>query len=216
MLEKMDDFFTARVDGYDEHMKSNIEGASKFYNFTAALLPMEKDKSILDLGCGTGLELEELFQMNPYAKVTGIDLTEAMLEMLKAKFPDKDITTVCGSYFEVPFGEEVFDAAVSVESLHHFTKEQKLPLYKKLNKALKPGGYFILTDYFAESEEEEVFYGQELLRIRKEQELPDGVFYHYDTPLTVEHEKEALLEAGFTRVEVLNNWESTSTLRAIK
>ena len=216
MLEKMDDFFTARVDGYDEHMKSNIEGASKFYNFTAALLPMEKDKSILDLGCGTGLELEELFQMNPYAKVTGIDLTEAMLETLKAKFPDKDITTVCGSYFEVPFGEEVFDAAVSVESLHHFTKEQKIPLYKKLNKALKPGGYFILTDYFAESEEEEVFYGQELLRIRKEQELPDGVFYHYDTPLTVEHEKEALLEAGFTRVEVLNNWESTSTLMAIK
>ena len=216
MLEKMDDFFTARVDGYDEHMKSNIEGASKFYNFTASLLPMEKDKSILDLGCGTGLELEELFQMNPYAKVTGIDLTEAMLETLKAKFPDKDITTVCGSYFEVPFGEEVFDAAVSVESLHHFTKEQKLPLYKKLNKALKPGGYFILTDYFAESEEEEIFYGQELLRIRKEQELPDGVFYHYDTPLTVEHEKEALLEAGFARVEVLNNWESTSTLRAIK
>ena len=216
MLEKMDDFFVSRVDGYDEHMKSNIEGASKFYNFTASLLPMEKDKRILDLGCGTGLELEELFQMNPYAKVTGIDLTEAMLETLKAKFPDKDITTVCGSYFEVPFGEEVFDAAVSVESLHHFTKEQKLPLYKKLNKALKPGGYFILTDYFAESEEEEVFYGQELLRIRKEQELPDGVFYHYDTPLTVEHEKEALLEAGFTRVEVLNNWESTSTLRAIK
>ena len=216
MLEKMDDFFTARVDGYDEHMKSNIEGASKFYNLTASLLPMEKDKNILDLGCGTGLELEELFQMNPYAKVTGIDLTEAMLETLKAKFPDKDITTVCGSYFDVPFGEEVFDAAVSVESLHHFTKEQKLPLYKKLNKALRPGGYFILTDYFAESEEEEIFYGQELLRIRKEQELPDGVFYHYDTPLTVEHEKEALLEAGFTRVEVLNNWESTSTLRAIK
>ena len=216
MLEKMDDFFTARVDGYDEHMKSNIEGASKFYNFTAALLPMEKDKSILDLGCGTGLELEELFQMNPYAKVTGIDLTEAMLETLKAKFPDKDITTICGSYFDVNFGEEVFDAVVSVESLHHFTKEQKIPLYKKLNKALKPGGYFILTDYFAESEEEEVFYGQELLRIRKEQELPDGVFYHYDTPLTVEHEKEALLEAGFARVELLNNWESTSTLRAIK
>ena len=216
MLEKMDDFFTARVDGYDEHMKSNIEGASKFYNFTASLLPMEKDKSILDLGCGTGLELEELFQMNPYAKVTGIDMTEAMLETLKEKFPNKDITTVCGSYFDVPFGEEVFDAAVSVESLHHFTKEQKLPLYKKLNKALKPGGYFILTDYFAESEEEEIFYGQELIRIRKEQELPDGVFYHYDTPLTVEHEKEALLEAGFARVEVLNNWESTSTLRAIK
>ena len=37
-----------------------------------------------------------------------------------------------------------FDAAVSVESLHHFTKEEKIPLYDKLRKALKPGGYFIL------------------------------------------------------------------------
>lgn len=31
MLEKMDDFFTARVNGYDEHMKNNIEGADSFY-----------------------------------------------------------------------------------------------------------------------------------------------------------------------------------------
>ena len=30
-LEKMDDFFAARVGGYDEHMRTNIEGASRFY-----------------------------------------------------------------------------------------------------------------------------------------------------------------------------------------
>ena len=112
MLEKMDDFFTARVDGYDEHMKSNIEGASSFYKYTAALLPKDKMVSVLDLGCGTGLELEEYFSFNPYAKVTGIDLTEAMLEALKLKFPDKDITTICGSYFDVPFGKELFDVYI--------------------------------------------------------------------------------------------------------
>ena len=122
MLEKMDDFFTVRVDGYDEHMKRNIEGASSFYKFTASLLPTENKANVLDLGCGTGLELEEYFSVNPKARVTGIDLTEAMLESLKAKFSDKEITTVCGSYFDVPFGIEVYDAAVSVESLHHFSK----------------------------------------------------------------------------------------------
>ena len=216
MLEKMDDFFTARVDGYDEHMKSNIEGASSFYKYTASLLPKEKMANVLDLGCGTGLELEELFSINPSAEVTGIDLTEAMLTSLKAKFPEKDITTICGSYFEVPFGEEVFDAAVSVESLHHFTKEEKVPLYAKLRKSLKAGGYFILTDYFADMDEQEDSFRQELLRIRKEQNLTDDEFYHYDTPLTVEHEKEALLAAGFTKVEELNSWEVTHTLRAIK
>ena len=69
---------------------------------------------ILDLGCGTGLELEELFAVNPGAKVTGIDLSEAMLNALKAKFPEKDLTLVCASYFDVPFGENAYDAAVSV------------------------------------------------------------------------------------------------------
>ncbi len=216
MLEKMDDFFTARVDGYDEHMKSNIEGASSFYKFTASLLPKEDTANVLDLGCGTGLELEEYFSVNPNAKVTGIDLTEAMLESLKTKFPGKDITTVCGSYFDVPFGEEVFDAAVSVESLHHFSKEEKVPLYAKLRKSLKTGGYFILTDYFADLDEQEDFFRRELLRIRKEQGLADGVFYHYDTPLTVEHEKEALLTAGFTQVDEVGSWEVTHTLKAVK
>lgn len=216
MLEKMDDFFTARVNGYDEHMKSNIEGADSFYKYTASLLPKEKNANVLDLGCGTGLELEEFFSINLSAKVIGIDLTKAMLDSLKTKFPDKDITIICGSYFEVPFGVDIFDAAVSVESLHHFTKEEKIPLYTKLRKSLKPDGYFILTDYFADLDEQEVCFRQELLRIRQEQNLPDDVFYHYDTPLTVKHEKEALLAAGFMQVEELCSWEATHTLRAIK
>ena len=31
MLERMDDFFTARVDGYDEHMRLYVEEDSEFY-----------------------------------------------------------------------------------------------------------------------------------------------------------------------------------------
>ena len=58
MLEKMSDFFENRISGYDEHMLKNIDSANEFYPFTAELLPKEKDCYILDLGCGTGLELE--------------------------------------------------------------------------------------------------------------------------------------------------------------
>ena len=216
MLEKMDDFFTARIDGYDRHMRDTIEGADTFYKFTASLLPKEENSSVLDLGCGTGLELEAYFEVNPNAKITGIDLTEAMLDSLKAKFPDKDLTLIHGSYFTEPFGEEIFDAAVSVESLHHFTKEEKIPLYTKLKNAIKPCGYFILTDYFAELPEQEAFFQQELIRLRKEQNLPKDVLFHYDTPLTVEHEKEALLKGGFSAVEVMGHWGSTYSLKATK
>ena len=39
MLEKMSDFFEARLDGYDEHMMTAIESADEFYPFTARQLP---------------------------------------------------------------------------------------------------------------------------------------------------------------------------------
>lgn len=216
MLEKMADFFDHRLDGYDAHQLTCIESAVEFYPFTASCLPKEDGSCILDLGCGTGLELEAYFMRNPSAKVTGIDLAPGMLSALQSKFPDQELTLVLGSYFDVPFGEKAFDAAVSVESLHHFTKEEKVPLYTRLRKAIKDGGYFMLTDYFSLSEEEERRHREELLHLKKAQGIRDDAFYHYDTPLTVQHETEALLAAGFSSVEVLKDWGATVTLRANK
>ena len=216
MLEKMSDFFEARLDGYDEHMMTAIESADEFYPFTAKQLPTFPDSHVLDLGCGTGLELAEYYKLCPSAKVTGIDLSQGMLAELKRKFADKDIALICGSYFDVPLGENVFDAAVSVESLHHFTKAEKVPLYTKLHAALKENSYFILTDYFALSDDEERMHRQTLNALKVEQGIADDEFYHYDTPLTVQHETEALIEAGFASVEVLNNWGATYTIKAVK
>ena len=213
-LERMDDFFAARVDGYDEHMRTTIEGASGFYAYTASLLPAEKGARVLDLGCGTGLELEEYFRFNPRAEVTGIDLSEAMLKALKEKLPDRTVHLVLGSYFDVPFGEGVYDAAVSVESLHHFPAEQKEALYRKLHAALSDSGRFVLTDYFAESEELEKEYFQNLKLLKGEQGLPENEFFHYDTPLTVDHEMQVLRQAGFSDVQVLKEWGTTFILLA--
>ena len=216
MLEKMGDFFDARIEGYEAHQLNTIDDAAEFYPFTARCLPQMPAARVLDLGCGTGLELGYYFALVPTARVTGIDLAPGMLNALRRKFPNKALTLVLGSYFDVPFEEDAFDAAVSVESLHHFTKEEKLPLYTKLRNALKTGGYFILTDYFAADEAEERSCRAELLRLKREQDLSDDAFYHYDTPLTVDHEREALLRAGFAHVTVLKNWGHTYTLKASK
>lgn len=214
-LEKMDDFFAARLNGYDEHMRTNIERGSGFYAYTASLLPRDAGSEVLDLGCGTGLELEEYFSLNPEAKATGIDLSEAMLDTMKSKFPQKDLTLICASYFDTPLETGRYDAAVSVESLHHFPAEMKAALYGKLHAALKFGGVFVLTDYFAESAELETEYFRNLAELKKEQGLPDNVFYHYDTPLLVEHEMEILREAGFRNVRIMKQWgESTFTVLA--
>lgn len=216
MLEKMGSFFDQRLEDYDEHQLNCIESARVFYPFTAQCLPMEENVRVLDLGCGTGIELESYFKLNPSANITGIDLAPGMLNRLKEKLANVPIQLILGSYFTVPFGENVYDAAVSVESLHYFTKEEKIPLYRKLNLALKEQGYFILTDYFALSDEEEHARRAELLRLKKLEGIADGEFYHYDTPLTVQHETEALASAGFASIEVLAHWGQTYTIKATK
>lgn len=216
MLEKMSDFFNSRLDGYEDHQLHAIEQAETFYPMTARYLPADPHARVLDLGCGTGLELGYYFALNPTAAVTGIDLAGDMLNALRQKFPDKALTLVQGSYFTVPLGESCFDAAISVESLHHFTQAEKISLYQNVYRALTPDGFLILTDYFARSDEQEAFFRRELLRLKEEEGIRDGEFYHYDTPLTVAHEVEALQKAGFAYVEELGHWGNTHLLRAGK
>lgn len=214
MLEKMEDFFAARLTGYDAHMMEGIIGAKEFYPYTASLLPKKSGAQVLDLGCGTGLELEKYYFLNDSAIITGIDLSAEMLKALRRKFPGKELTLINDSYFDVSLGKGRFDAAVSVESLHHFPASQKLGLYRKLHSALTETGYFILTDYFAESDELEQENFNRLEAMKRSQGLPDGEFYHYDTPLTVAHEISVLQEAGFSTVSILKNWGATYTLQA--
>ena len=214
-LEKMAEFFDNRLEDYDNHQLTCIESADEFFSFTARLLP-KNECHVLDLGCGTGLELEYYFKLNPNAKITGIDLAPRMLNALKNKFPNKDIKLILGSYFDVPFERNFYDAVVSVESLHHYVKEEKVRLYKKIYDSLKEGKSFILTDYFSLSNEEEFMHRNNLEILKIELCINDNEFYHYDTPLTVEHEIEVLKEAGFNKVEVLNSWGQTYTIRSTK
>ncbi len=216
MLEEMGAFFARRLEGYEEHQLTTIDGAEEFYPMTARLLPVAPGTRLLDLGCGTGLELRGYFDRCPTARVTGIDLSGEMLEALRRSFPNRELVLIRGSYLELPLGEAVFDAAVSVESLHHFTAEEKLPLFRRVYAALRPGGRFVLTDYYAANGEEEAAFRARLEELRRREGVPEGMLCHYDTPLTAEHETELLHRAGFQRVTSAARWSSTQILVAEK
>ena len=215
ILEPMADFFAARVETYDEHMINNVEGCKEGYIKLSELIP-EGTVSLLDLGCGTGLELDYIFPKFPNIQVTGIDLSEAMLAKLKKKHGAKLTELICGDYFTTSFGTNRFDTAVSFESLHHFPAEKKLGLYKKLYAALKVNGVYIECDYMVETPEEESYLMTENLRLRKEQGIPTDAFYHYDTPLTVEKQISLLKKAGFQKIEKIFRIGGTVMLTATK
>ncbi len=214
-LEKMSDFFTARVDGYDEHMLNDVAGCKESYIKMAELIP-DSTETILDLGCGTGLELDEIFKRLPDVSVVGIDLTQAMLDKLMKKHSDKNIRLICGNYFDVDLGENAFDVAISFQTMHHFSHAEKVGLYAKIHKALKSKGMYIECDYMVteQSVEDELF--AENARLRRELNIPDGELYHFDTPCTIDNQIKMLKKAGFLSVEMVWRMENTTIIVAKK
>ncbi len=210
-LEAMDTFFTARVVLYEEHMAR----WSKAYQKMAELIPEDCGR-LLDLGCGTGLELDQILERFPILRVTGIDLCEPMLAVLRQKHSDKQLILRCEDYFEAKLGTEDYDAAVSFETLHHFRPGKKEELFRKLFKALKPGGIYLECDYIACCEEEETLLMDECARKRKLAGIPSEQFVHFDTPLTLEHETALLKSSGFQEVEALECIDGATFIRALK
>ena len=208
----MGEFFNTRIDTYEEHML-DIPYIAESYIEIARLIPTTKGLKLLDLGCGTGLELDEIFKVNPAVQVTGIDLSEKLLEKLNEKHADRksQINLVLADYFEYDFGENIYDVALSVQTLHHFSYEAKVRLYKKIVTSLKPSGFYIESDYVAPDQEFENFHFAEAKRIRSEEGKTEG-HYHYDTPCTVENQVGLLKRAGFSAVEIVSRSNNSATL----
>ena len=211
--EEMAAFFDRRIGTYEEHMSP----WQKHYEWMAEVLP-ESAAKLLDIGVGTGLELDEIYKRFPAIDVTCVDMSREMLRVLSKKHGHRKLNIIRGDYFTVQLGEG-YDTAVAFETLHHYTKDRKTALYRRLYRALADGGVFIECDYIAETQEIEDLLASEC-RFRRERDgIAFDAFVHFDTPLTVEHELGALRDAGFSHVELvgfLPDDEHTAMIRAYK
>ena len=120
--EEMKAFFDARIEGYDEHMAESVEDYPDFYSKIAMPFPVTNDPiKVLDLGAGTGIELEYILAKAPNARITAVDLSSIMLEKLIEKYEShaSQFRTYVGSYITMQIETNTFDFVVSVMSLHH-------------------------------------------------------------------------------------------------
>ena len=67
-----------------------------------------------------------------------------------------------------------------------------------------------------ETQAEEDFFMAENARLRAEQNIPEGDFYHYDTPLTVNTQISLLRSVGFVDIKKLFRISGTVLLTAKK
>ncbi|MBQ8994294.1 MAG: class I SAM-dependent methyltransferase [Oscillospiraceae bacterium] len=206
-LEEMSSFFDSRLEDYPYHMERWNEAYRIFPDY---LPPNTKD--ILDLGCGTGLEIDQILTRFPQANITGIDMSSSMLKELSFKHPE--VRLIKGNYCDVSFEDKQYDAAVSFESLHHLLPDKKLSLYQKILSALNKNGVLLNCDYFACCDEEEDLLRSVLAEKRKAEAIPDEMVVHFDIPLTLEHEADLLEKAGFRSCIALSSHSGACFLLA--
>ena len=157
---------------------------------------------ILDLGAGTGLELEGLFARAPNAVVTVIDISAAMLDLLVAKYQaySRQIRIVCGSYLTLPLGVAEYDYAMSVMSLHHFDLQTKTALYQRICEALKDEGTYVEGDRIVPEAEEQRLSAQGAA-VRQQFDVAEVGTHHVDIPFSSTTQEQALRTAGFADID---------------
>jgi len=130
---------------------------SKFNNELeefASLLP--KNAHTLDVGCGAGIPTAK-FLTERGIKVTGIDLSDKMLNLARDNVPNAKFVKM--DMLKLEFNENTFDGIISVFALFHVPKENHYDVFKKFFEILKPGGILMINSGVSESEGTSRFFG---------------------------------------------------------
>ena len=106
-------------------------------------------RRIVDVGCGTGVNLPFLRQAFPSAMILGIDLSEQMLQHARAEKRGLVVgSDLCrASCFALPLGTASVDALLSTRFIHLFPHELKKAAYQEFRRVVRPGGAIIVEFY---------------------------------------------------------------------
>ncbi|MBS1526769.1 MAG: class I SAM-dependent methyltransferase [Bacteroidetes bacterium] len=132
---------------YDSQRRQLIPCFDDFYK---ACLPLVKSlthaKNVLDIGAGTGLFSQFIYEANPDLRFTLVDVSSQMLDVARERFAGSDNF----EFKELDFSKEPlpgkYDIIISGLAIHHLDHQDKAKLYQNIYKALNDGGLFINAD----------------------------------------------------------------------
>ena len=108
-----------------------------------ALMPVAKDRRVLEYGCGPGSAAFELARHG--AQVIGIDISDVAIAQskAKAKAENLEIDFRRMNAESLEFEDNTFDIIVGSAILHHLDLDKA---YKELHRCLKPGGKAVFIE----------------------------------------------------------------------
>jgi ubiquinone/menaquinone biosynthesis C-methylase UbiE len=126
---------------YDQTRWLTESVAQEVADFIITLTDATLETSFLEPGVGTGLNVFPLVRRG-YA-VTGIDISQEMLDRFRQKFntPPANLTLIHGDASTLPFPDQSFDVILTVHFLH--TVADGRVFLDEIDRVLKPGGFYL-------------------------------------------------------------------------
>lgn len=121
-----------------EKYTENFSFVFNYGNDVAELLELENVKSMLDLGCGSGVLTESFFKKG--ISVTGLDSSEEMIGSARKRYPE--INFICADATDFSLQNTV-DAVFSNAVFHWINKERQPLMIKCVYNVLNKGGQFV-------------------------------------------------------------------------
>jgi tRNA (cmo5U34)-methyltransferase len=108
----------------------------------------------LDLGAGTGVTTRSVLARHPDASVVMLDESEPMLSAAASALGEA-ATVVVGNLAD-PLPDGPFDLVVSALAVHHLDGPGKADLFRRVARALAPGGRFVMGDLVVPDDPDDV------------------------------------------------------------
>ena len=127
------------VDARHERVSPPLLGSRIRNDMLRAFLAPKPGELVVDLGCGSGRAL--LWNRDFGATMVGIDIAPFFSQDAR-----RDVDLMLGDLRKLPFGDNTFDKAWSLDVLEHLSPEALEGMLKEANRVLKPGGaLFVYT-----------------------------------------------------------------------
>jgi ubiquinone/menaquinone biosynthesis C-methylase UbiE len=174
---------------------------SKLTDWGLKHVSIGSDDTILDIGCGGGRTIDKLVAIAAKGKVYGVDYSETSVAASR-KTNEEWIKTGRveirhGSVSHLPFPDQMFALATAVET-HFYWPDLPADLCE-VSRVLRPGGSLVIVA--------EVYKGGKYDRlVRRFADLMQKLDYPYAN-LSVDEHRELFLRAGFTDVQVIEEYE---------
>lgn len=110
-----------------------------------------KDAKILDVGCGYGRTLNELYELG-YRDLMGIDFSSGMIERGKKQFPHLNLQIKTAETISLP--DHSMDAVILFAVLTCIPEDTaQEQLISEIHRVLKPGGIIYINDFLLNKDE---------------------------------------------------------------